>query len=239
MRLCIDIGNSRIKWGWSANAGDVVDAGNCALPAELFAALDKHAAPTEILLADVRGGRTVEEILAHIRSRAWPEPVAVTTRAGFGSLKVGYRQPELLGVDRFLSLVAVSDIRPVVVVSAGTALTVDGIAGDGKHEGGVIMPGHRAALGALTRAAPVLHDRAILQHAALTPWGLDTAEALANGVLYAWAGGAERAIGGMLEQLGADCRIMLTGGDGLLLKKWLKFEAQYDELLVLRGMTHL
>ncbi len=239
MRLVIDIGNSRIKWGWSDRAGVVTDAGICVAPAEMFAVLAMHTPPTEILLADVRCGEAAKEILAHVRRLAWPEPVAVSTRADFGVLKVGYRQPELLGVDRFLSLIAVLDARPVVVVSAGTALTVDGVAADGEHKGGVIIPGQRAMLEALTRAATMLHGRADLQHAALTPWGADTSEALGNGVLYAWVGGAERVIGGMLEQLGADCRIMLTGGDGMLLKKWLKFDAQYDELLVLRGMTHL
>ena len=239
MRLCIDIGNSRIKWGWSDAPGVVEAAGNCEQTSEMFAILEHHAAPTEILLADVRGGQPARDILTHAQKRTWPEPVAVATRAGFGQLNVGYRQPELLGVDRFLCLVAVLGDSPAVVVSAGTALTIDGISAQGEHKGGVIMPGQRAALDALTRAAPVLHGRADLSHAVLSPWGCDTSEALGNGVLYAWVGGAERVISDMRQRLGADCRVVLTGGDGLSLKKWLRIEARYDEHLVLRGMTHL
>ena len=239
MRLCIDIGNSRIKWGWSQGPGKVVDAGSCQEAAEMFAAATEHAPPGEILLADVRGGGCHEAVAANVRELGWPEPVRVSSQACFGGLRNGYRAPESLGVDRFLLLVASFRRRPAVVVSAGTALTVDGVAVDGTHMGGVIMPGLNAALESLGRAVPALRDCADPQSAVLDPCGRDTAEALGNGVLYAWVGGAERAISDMCEGLGGECAIVLTGGDGRLLHKWLNFNAEYDELLVLRGMTYL
>lgn len=239
MRLCIDIGNSRIKWGWSDAPGSVVDAGSCRTVAEMIDAVGGHAPPAGVLLADVRADETRELVEAKVDDLRWPAPIRLASAERFQALRNGYRDPRTLGVDRFLALVATQESRPAVVVSAGTALTVDGIGADGTHMGGVIMPGLQAALDALSRAAPALKGKGDPRSAALTPWGRDTAEALSSGILYAWVGGAERAIEDMCERLGGTCAIVLTGGDGLLLKKWLKFETQYDELLVLRGMTYL
>jgi type III pantothenate kinase len=239
MRLCIDIGNSRIKWGWSDAPGRVVDAGGCVEVSEMFAMAGAHAPPREILLADVRGGHSRELLVSRVRELGWPLPEPVISRERFEGLRIGYRVPESLGADRFLVLVASIPSRPAVVVSAGTALTVDGITADGMHMGGLIMPGLTAALESVNRVSAALRGGADPKNAALEPWGHDTSEAVGNGVLYAWVGGAEKAINDMREGLGGACAIILTGGDGRLLHKWLKFEAQYDELLVLRGMTYL
>jgi type III pantothenate kinase len=239
MRLCIDIGNSRIKWGWSEKPGALIDSASVRTVHEMFSAVARRAVPTRVLLADVRGGETRELLEEHIRKLRWPAPEGLISLERFEAMRNGYRNPESLGVDRFLALVATREIRPVVVVSAGTALTVDGMAADGSHTGGVIMPGLMAALNALGRAAPALAGKGDPWSAALNPWGRDTGTAVGSGILYAWVGGAERAITDIRERLGAECAVILTGGDGRLLKKCLKFEARYDELLVLRGMTYL
>lgn len=241
MRLLIDIGNSRIKWGWSARPGEVSKAGHSVDARSLMSAWSACAKPQEILIADVRGGQDAVAITRLISELSWPEPQIVVSQACFGRLRIAYPEASAFGVDRFLALVAVTQVcsTGVVVVSAGTALTIDGLGSDGIHRGGVILPGLQAGMAALGKAAPILRDRANPREAQLSPWAVDTETALGNGLLYAWAGGAERAVVDMRARLGGACALVLTGGDGRLLDKWLKFAAYYDEHLILRGMTYL
>jgi len=74
-------------------------------------------------------------------------------------VRVGYRDPAMLGIDRFCALVEARAWRgavPVVVINAGTAITLDVLDATGAHLGGVILPGWRASLDGLQRAAPGL-----------------------------------------------------------------------------------
>ena len=69
-------------------------------------------------------------------------------------LRNGYRDPAQLGVDRWLAMCAAWQQFPgsLCVVDAGTAVTIDVVAADGAHSGGLILPGvcldgNRAATG--------------------------------------------------------------------------------------------
>ena len=55
----------------------------------------------------------------------------------------GYRQPERLGVDRWMTLLAAREMLPgdCVVIDAGSAITLDLLRADGQHLGGAILPG--------------------------------------------------------------------------------------------------
>src|SRR5699024_8726538 len=71
-----------------------------------------------------------------------------------------YAQPETLGVDRFLSMVAAyaDGHAPCVLVSCGTALVLDALAAGGRHLGGLIAPGatlmQQSVLGATAQVRP-------------------------------------------------------------------------------------
>ncbi len=54
-----------------------------------------------------------------------------------------YRQPERLGVDRWLSLLAAAQMVSgnVIIIDAGSAITLDLLRADGQHLGGAILPG--------------------------------------------------------------------------------------------------
>ena len=55
----------------------------------------------------------------------------------------GYDQPERLGVDRWLTLIAATQMidGDCIVIDAGSAITVDLLRADGQHQGGAILPG--------------------------------------------------------------------------------------------------
>ena len=54
-----------------------------------------------------------------------------------------YDQPERLGVDRWLALIAATQLidGDCIVIDAGSAITVDLLRADGQHLGGAILPG--------------------------------------------------------------------------------------------------
>ena len=56
-----------------------------------------------------------------------------------------YPQPQSLGVDRWLALIAARQLAPgwACVIDAGTALTIDALDAAGLHLGGLIIPGSR------------------------------------------------------------------------------------------------
>lgn len=105
---------------------------------------------------------------------------------------------------------------PAVVVSCGTALTVDVAAEDGALLGGAILPGltlGMRALAAATARLPVIDLKGAVEMPAP-----DTERAIRAGVLLGAAGGVER----LLREAGvADAVVYLTGQDAPFLEPHL------------------
>src|SRR5690606_28503209 len=57
-------------------------------------------------------------------------------------IRNAYAEPERLGVDRFLGMAALHAAAPraQILVSCGTALTLDALTAEGQHLGGLIAP---------------------------------------------------------------------------------------------------
>jgi type III pantothenate kinase len=148
-----------------------------------------------------------------------PEFAAVVD--GAGGVRCGYMDAGQLGVDRWLITVAAWQRcrRPLVVVSAGTALTVDMVDGGGRHLGGYILPGLRlmaSSLGVSTWGVRVeSRDKA-----SLAP-GRSTVEAVSHGALT----GAIGVIRQALAVSGARV-LYLTGGDASVLVPWLEADTE-------------
>ncbi|MGH8190390.1 MAG: type III pantothenate kinase [Rhodanobacteraceae bacterium] len=149
-----------------------------------------------------------------------------------------YAKPERLGVDRFLSMVAVHARAPTaaLVIGCGTALTVDAIDADGGHCAGLIAPSPARMLDALDRGTAIA-DRN--PDAFRGEGGDDTANALQGGC---WA-----AAGALVEWFAAHQRaalggapVWLHGGWAKPLAAWLArdgFRAQMFEHAVLHGLA--
>jgi type III pantothenate kinase len=157
------------------------------------------------------------------------------TQLAFDGVRIAYAQPSRLGVDRFLALLAARArvaARPVLVVGAGTALTIDLLDADGLHRGGRIAPSP-----ALMRAA--LHARAPQLPVEGGTWRVfadDTADALASGCEGAALGLVAGSLDAAAVLLGARPRLLLHGGGaGALLPRL--GEAVHAPALVLEGLA--
>ena len=159
MRLLIDFGNTRLKWAmWSQGRrlfGGVFAHADMPIEVALTTHWAALPAPTSIHVAsvvDATAEATLRDVLAeHFDEQA--EFVRSPARA-LGIVNA-YSEPQRLGVDRFLAMAALHAraARAQVLVSCGTALTLDALDASGRHLGGLIAPSPtlmRRSLGAAT-----------------------------------------------------------------------------------------
>ncbi len=237
--LLIDQGNTRVKWAL-ARGGALLEG---TFGATADAALDVTRLPwpslssiDRVVLASVASDARADHLLRHLLAEVSRPVVRIRTRRSWRGLVNGYSRPGDLGVDRWLGLIAARAGHPeraLLVVSAGTALTVDALAADGHHLGGVIAPGLTAMRQGLLDAAPGLKRHAAGLEA--DDWAAASDDAMASGCLQAALGLVERGRS-RLTQAG-DGLVVVTGGDAPRLLAALAGSAQHRPRLVLEGLA--
>lgn len=234
MILLLDIGNTRIKWG-CREAGEW--RGQGALPAgqaERLAAVIAEFGPAWAGVCCVAGEPDrghVETLLADLPSH-WLRP-----QAEAHGIVNRYDRPESLGADRYAGLIACQrrGLAPCVVASAGTALTVDALAGEGEFLGGMILPGAalmRRALAEGTAAVP----------ASAGDWQdfpRSTGDAVATGILTALVGTIEAMRARLTDEIAHEVPVVLAGGDAEGLAGHLSGPVMIENNLVLEGLLWL
>ena len=237
MILLLDVGNSRVKWAWLeylgiAPAGAVAhDATRRSWQREIEA--DGHL-PQRIVVASVAGPAFAAALTLWSRDHYRVEPQFITASPAFGGVRNGYRRPAALGVDRWLAMIAAwrASPTPAVIVSGGTALTVDALDASGRHRGGLIVPGLSMMREARARFG---EDPAFLPGAALD--GRISHAASPDCALLTLAALADRSVEEGARTLGAAPRLVLTGGDAELIKPQLRHRAEIVPDLVLAGLA--
>jgi len=236
MNLLIDMGNSRLKWAVAANGqlenGLTLD--NRQLGRETLRQLwQTLPMPQNIGIACVSANPLLELVQTTV-TELWPDARIVHCRSqahAFGVINA-YEQPEKLGVDRWLALIAAHRYYPaaVCVVDCGTAITVDLLEANGEHQGGYISPGlvlMKQALAQGTNALPFISGHYSDQPA------LSTEAAIHSGTLLAARGLIEH----VLATRAASSQLLLTGGDANIIAEHLNIPAVIDSDLVLRGLA--
>jgi len=243
MKLLLDIGNTRIKWAVADENGlhdpgaavhaDVSDAAVGDVMAALPAGLTGAAAVCV-------GESVVLEALRERLAAAGVELRRIETAPRAAGVSNGYQDFRQLGADRWAAIVGgwAHTQAETVVVDAGTAVTIDLIAGDGRHLGGLILPGiglMSAALG--SRTAEIAASAARGPGPGRDEWfGRSTAEAVARGARFAVLAAIERAVARFPGN--ASPALLLTGGDAPALIDDLA-AAGHRPLLVLEGLQRL
>ncbi len=210
----IDLGNSRIKCA----PLDRQDRRG-----EVFAIGHEHADALRLLVQHV--GAVADGDLAWIASVASIERAGalvealssaglavhrVEARARCGKLRIANEEPSRLGVDRFLAMLAASerDDGPWLVLSAGSALTVDLLGADGVHHGGMIAPMPVDMRAALARRFTQLD----LPQGTAMDFADNSADAIASGARAALLGLVEHALRKGRVLLGVEPTLLLCGG---------------------------
>ncbi|MBN8481056.1 MAG: type III pantothenate kinase [Xanthomonadales bacterium] len=220
MRLLVDFGNTRLKWAlWDndglhpgdafAHAGTSIDAGVSAHWRGLPKPRSIHVAS---VVDEVR-----EHELAQLVQSVFSMPAEfVRSPARALGIVNAYREPQRLGVDRFLAMAALhaQAARAQVLIGCGTALTLDALDAEGHHLGGLIT-----ASPALTRRALGLATARVGAAAGeLVELAANTADAAWSGSILAAVALVERFRACIAGRLGVPVAVVADGGG---IDEWL------------------
>jgi len=229
MILLLDLGNSRLKWALTDGRqlqpmqADVVGA-----PVEL------PSADSAVLASSSADPARFEWLQSRLQQAGCGPLRRLGPPRSDALLRLAYADPATLGVDRWLAMRAARsvDSGACVVVSVGTALTVDAIDASGRQLGGCIAPGPTAMREVLLARAPHLRDAG----GRLLDFPLSTEDAVYSGPLLAAAALIERQHRLLARRCAVTPRLLLTGGGADLVREALQLGAERIPDLVLRGM---
>ena len=233
--LAIDAGNTRIKWGvhdgrgW-AMTGAVATADSASLAAGWHGATLARRA----IASNVAGPEVAANLARACADRGIALEIirSVAEQCGVSN---AYADPAQLGTDRWAALVGARGLAAdaVLIVMAGTALTIDALAAGGRFMGGVIVPGPAMMRRSLDRGTAGLR----LTEGRFTPLPRSTPDAITSGAIQAAAGAVERMAAAMRESGAEPAQLLLSGGAAQELQPHLHMAAVLHENLVLDGLV--
>jgi len=230
-RVLMDAGNSSLKWV-VVEDGQWRVQGRCdyadwdALKAELTVG-------TECFVASVTSPEHEQQLVALLETAAigstW-----LTAQVSFANLSNTYLNPSQLGVDRWMALIAARQrtLEPVLVVSVGTAMTVDALTAEGVFLGGVIVPGVSLMRQSLQQGTAGVGDVSGNWQA----FPNTTADAVQSGIVAALCGAIEQQHMRLAEAAKVTPYCLLTGGDAGMVMPHLSIPAEHVPALVLEGI---
>lgn len=232
-----DIGNSRIKLAEKKN-GEWILLAQCTH--------DEIEKPLKELISGVDSLKIVTtsvrtDIFKRLEAKFGSHYFERISRDQIPKGMMDYMTPETLGLDRFL--VAAGAYRRVnncvIVIDAGTAITVDFMNKDGIYSGGVIMPGITVLQRAMAMALPELPSPSFILP--------DTWPGKSTGTSVDWgtAGLLSHSIRGYIEayqrRKSNEASVVLTGGDAELVSRLLTENIRFEiaPFLLFEGMDAL
>ncbi len=165
------------------------------------------------------------------------EPLFVS--ASLSKIKTDLEQPNEIGADRLASAVAVIAHYklPAVVIDFGTATTFDVIDEAGVYKGGIISPGVRLSVEALTSRAAKLPKIKIEKPDKVI--GKNTLQAMQSGMYWGYIGVIDTIIDKIKHELGSDVFVIATGGLAPLYAESTDNINDVDGDLILKGLLEM
>ncbi|MDO9227273.1 MAG: type III pantothenate kinase [Pseudomonadota bacterium] len=233
MILLLDAGNSRIKWG-VRQGGRWLARGVC--PTREVARLGADLEPfpcAQALLCCVADGITRSTLDALLAARV-EQLVWLSALADAHGVCNRYQPPASLGADRYAALVAARhrELGGCVVVTVGTALTVDALTGAGVFLGGVIAPGPELMRAALLRGTAGVRELS----GDVLDFPVDTGAAVSSGIALAQVGVVTGMRARLLRQGRGPVTILLSGGARAVMAGLLEPPVVEADDLVLEGL---
>ena len=251
MLLCIDIGNTNVKFG-IFKENDLI--ASFRITSKRNSTADEYGVLVRDLLAsanlkaeDLEGiimssvipqlNYTMEHMCEQYLGKR-PLTVAPGLKTGI-NLKVD--SPKEVGADRIVNSVAAfrkyGGKMPVICVDFGTATTINVITEKGELIGGVIAPGIKSSLDSLVNGTAKLPNIELeLPGKVICK---DTVTNMQAGLLYGYAGLVEYLVKKTKKEIGRECVVVATGGLGEIISKEAKCIDYTDRSLTLQGLRIL
>jgi type III pantothenate kinase len=247
--ILVDVGNSRLKWTTLLD-GDLspvtalsyveIEQPAEHTPVDVFQNLVTEQQPAKIVLVHVQGDDFETQIQDWCKVHNVTLQIVHSNDAAYGVTN-SYSQPENLGADRFVALVAahhlsqrhLTDHKNSIVVDCGTAVTFDALSQKGEHIGGLIVPGLQLWGDSLIKNTELLESVNLNQPKL---FATNTGDAIGGGSVYGLAGTIDGICERMEKKLSHAANRILCGGDAKRLLPYLKGDYQYYPELVLLGL---
>ena len=195
----------------------------------------KHAAPAPVVVCSVIA--SVQERYAAALTDRLDGPVSWVRYDPSLPIAVHYEDPALLGADRLANLFYALDVcngGNVIIIDAGTAITVDYLKSGREFMGGAILPG-------LTIQLQSLHDHA--EHLPLVDAGeigfefpgVSTKSCIVGGVRLGIAGSLAFLVERLRRQFNEDAVVLATGGSWKYVQDQVDFNFEFIPELTLVG----
>ena len=155
----------------------------------------------------------------------------------YPKLKITISNPEQMGTDLVANAVAAYHRyqQKCIVVDFGTALTCTTVGDDGKVLGVSIAPGLKTAIRSLFDNTAQLPEVPLeLPASAL---GQNTIHAIQSGILIGYTGMVKHMIATIKSEIGADCKVIATGGLSSILTSLEPEFDEIDRMLTLSGLV--
>lgn len=147
-----------------------------------------------------------------------------------------YKVKAEVGQDRLVNAYAVKVLygRPAVVIDFGTAVTFDLVSKRGDYLGGLIMPGIGISLASLYEKTALL-PKVELKDAPHVI-GKDTVSSMRGGILFGFGAMCDGLVARYKKELGTPLKVIVTGGNANLIKKYSDSLKILDEDITLKGL---
>ena len=239
--LGLMIGNSRLHWGLFQKQ-NLIKSGDSQ---HLSTKSDRNC-----LIEQITNSQSLDNLTIYLASVV---PQQTDLWLDYAELKLITLQDipldnlySTMGVDRALAVYGAGNTYgyPCLIIDGGTALTFTGVNSQQQLVGGAILPGLRSQLRSLRQKTAALPE-ITLATTLPSRWALDTKEAIASGVIYTAIAGISSFIHDWCN-LFPHSQVILTGGDGDLLYRYLHHQQQLlrssiiiDRHLILWGIRSL
>jgi type III pantothenate kinase len=249
MLFAVDVGNTNLtlgvcrdgawpdRWRLKTDAAQTTD-GWGVLVRNLFSlsGLDISAIDGIIISSVVP---PLDASLEEMATRYFRVPPLFVSAASDTGLKINVDHPEEVGADRIVNSVAAYTRYggPCIAVDFGTAITLDAISAHGEYLGGAICPGLGISSEALFRRTARLPRIDIRQPKHVI--GSNTVAMLQSGLYYGTLGMIDGILERLIASLGANTRVVATGGQAHVLAEASRFIQEIDDNLTLEGLRLL
>jgi len=229
MKLIIDIGNTLVKYAiFSSDEIVIIYKKNDVEISFMQELIQKHNV-NDVIISSVRdkvdGDFGIKTLyLNHLT----PFPITIN-----------YETPETLGNDRIANVVAASVLYPnknILIIDAGTCITIDFIDQNKEYQGGRISPGIEMRYKSLNKYTSNLPKLTISNTAQQI--GKDTNSSIVSGVEKGVVAEIETIIDDFKNE-NEDLFVILTGGDTFFFENTLKNSIFADQNLVLKGLNEI
>ena len=239
--IAIDIGNTNITAGLFIGAGLVKTAKIRTERRDLYerrmrafiprkcASRGVEAIVSSVVPAALKGLKISIGQIGNFKVRILGKDIRVP-------IKNLYSRPGQVGQDRLVNALAARELygAPAVVIDFGTAVTFDCVSREGEYLGGLILPGIELSLRSLYERT------ALLPRIELRPTkniiGVSTADSMRAGILFGLGAACDGLVAQYEKILGGPLKVIATGGNSRLIKRYARSIRIVDEALTLKGI---